>query len=71
MDDLDPLTILQLAGIAATWLAAVGVGVWRIRKSTGTDRDIFLLFGLVGACIFLTLIQFILLMIRIGGAPVQ
>lgn len=71
MQELDTLTVLQLAGIAVTWLAAVGVGVWRIRRTTGTDRDILLLFGLVGACIFLTLIQFIALMIRIGGAPVQ
>lgn len=71
MQELDTLTVLQLTGIAVTWLAAVGVGVWRIRRTTGTDRDILLLFGLVGACIFLTLIQFIALMIRIGGAPVQ
>lgn len=71
MQELDTLTVLQLAGIAVTWLAAVGVGVWRIRRTTGTDRDILLLFGLVGACIFLTLVQFIALMIRIGGAPVQ
>ena len=71
MPELDLLTSLQLAGIALTWLAAVGVMVWRIRKSTGTDRDIFLLFGLVGLCIFLTLIQFIALIIRVGGAPVE
>lgn len=69
MPDLDTLTLIQLAGIALTWLAAVGVFVWRIRKSTGTDRDILLLFGLVGLCIFLTLVQFIALIIRVGGAP--
>ncbi|MFI4860963.1 MAG: hypothetical protein ACIAXF_09815 [Phycisphaerales bacterium JB063] len=66
MQDLDAFTIIQLAGIAATFLLAVGVGVWRIKRTTGTDRDILLLFGLVGACIFLTLIQFIALMIRLG-----
>lgn len=71
MPDLDLLTTLQLAGIALTWVAAVVTMVWRIRKSTGTDRDIFLLFGLVGLCIFLTLIQFIALMVRVGGAPVD
>jgi len=71
MPEIDLLTSLQLAGIALTWLAAVGVMVWRIRKSTGTDRDILLLFGLVGLCLFLTLVQFIALMIRVGGAPVD
>lgn len=71
MPDLDTLSILQLSGIALTWLAAVAVGVYRIRKTTGTDRDILLLFGLVGGCLFLTLIQFIALMIRVGGAPAQ
>ena len=63
------MTTLQLIGIALTWAAAIGVGVWRIRRTTGTDRDILLLFGLVGACIFLTLIQFILLIIRVEGSP--
>lgn len=69
MPDLDALTITQLAGIALTWLTAVAVFVWRIRKSTGTDQDILLLFGLVGLCVFLTLVQFIALIIRLGGAP--
>ena len=66
MHELDPLTYFQLTGLGLTWLAAVGVWFWRIRKSTGTDKDMFLMLGLVGGCIFLTLIQFIGLMIRLG-----
>ena len=66
MPPLDTLTLIQLVGIAVTFLAAVGVGVWRIKRTTGTDRDILLLFGAVGAFIFLTLVQFIALMIRLG-----
>lgn len=66
MPDLDPLAYLQLAGLALTWLAAVLCWFWRIRKSKGTDRDMLLLLLLVGGCIFLTLIQFIGLMIRLG-----
>ncbi|XAL97939.1 hypothetical protein OT109_10040 [Phycisphaeraceae bacterium D3-23] len=66
MPELDTLTIVQLIGIAATFSLAIGVGVWRIKRTTGTDRDILLLFGSVGACVFLTLVQFIALMIRLG-----
>lgn len=66
MPELDNLAYLQLVGIAVTWLAAVGVWFWRIRVSTGTDRDMFVMLGTVGGCIFLTLIQFIGLMIRLG-----
>jgi len=66
MPDLDNLAILQLAGLAFTWLAAVLFWFWRIRKSTGTDRDMLLLLGSVGGCIFLTLIQFLGLIYRLG-----
>ncbi|MEM9415842.1 MAG: hypothetical protein AAGA29_10245 [Planctomycetota bacterium] len=66
MPELDTLTIIQLGGIATTFLLAIGVGAWRIRRTTGTDRDILLLFVGVGGCIFLTLIQFVALMIRHG-----
>lgn len=66
MPELDNLAYLQLVGLAFTWLAAVVVWFWRIRKSTGTDRDIILLLVTVGGCIFLTLLQFIGLMIRLG-----
>jgi len=66
MPDLDPLAYLQLTGLGITWLAAVIVWFWRIKVSTGTDRDMFILFGAVGGFIFLTLIQFIGLMIRLG-----
>ena len=66
MPDLDTLTYVQLAGIAVTWLAAVLFWFYRIRKSRGTDRDMFLLLATVGGCVFLTLIQFIGLMIRLG-----
>lgn len=66
MPELDPLAYLQLAGIAVTWLAAVVAWFWRIRKSTGTDMDMLILLLTVGGCIFLTLIQFIGLMIRLG-----
>ena len=66
MPDLDPLAYLQLAGLAVTWLAAVLCWFWRARTSKGTDRDMVVLLLLVGGCIFLTLIQFIGLMIRLG-----
>ncbi len=66
MPELDPLAYIQLLGLGLTWLAAVVVWFWRVRKSTGTDRDMFLMLGLVGGCIFLTLIQFIGLMVRFG-----
>ena len=66
MPDLDPIAYLQIAGIAVTWIAAVLFWFWRIRTSTGTDKDMLVLLGLVGGSIFLTLIQFIALMIRLG-----
>jgi len=66
MPDLDSITYLQLAGLAITWLAAVLFWFYRIRKATGTDKDMFLLLGSVGGCIALTLVQFIFLMIRLG-----
>lgn len=66
MPELDNLAYLQLAGLGLTWLAAVAFWFWRIRKSTGTDRDMLLMLVSVGGCIFLTLIQFIGLMIRLG-----
>ena len=66
MPELDTLSYIQLTGLAITWLAAVAFGVWRIRKSTGTDRDILIILGLVGGCIFLTLLQFIGLIYRLG-----
>ena len=66
MPELDPLAYFQLAGLAATWLAAVLFWFWRVKKSKGTDRDMFIMLGSVGGCIFLTLIQFIGLMIRLG-----
>ncbi len=66
MPELDPIAYLQLAGLAITWLAAVLFWFYRIRKATGTDRDMFLLLGSVGGCIALTLVQFILLMVRFG-----
>ena len=65
MPDLDPLTYFQLAGLAFTWLAAVGCLFWRIKVSKGEDRDIFIILGLVGGLIFLTLIQFIGLIYRL------
>ncbi|MEM1353371.1 MAG: hypothetical protein AAGH88_00660 [Planctomycetota bacterium] len=66
MPDLDPIAYLQLAGLGLTWLAAVVFWFYRIRVATGTDRDMFLLIGSVGGCIALTLVQFIVLMIRLG-----
>lgn len=66
MPELDTLAVFQLVGIAAAFLLAIGVGVWRIKRTTGTDRDILLLFAAVGACVFLTLVQFVALMIRVG-----
>ena len=66
MPELDNLAYLQLVGLGLTWLLAVVVWFWRIKKSTGTDRDMLVMLGLVGGCVFLTLIQFIGLMIRLG-----
>lgn len=66
MPDLDALAYLQLAGLAITWFAAVLFWFWRIKKSKGTDRDMFIMLGSVGGCIFLTLIQVIVLMVRFG-----
>ena len=66
MPDLDTLAYLQLAGLGLTWLAALLVWFWRIKVGQGTDRDMFIMLGLVGGFIFLTLIQFIGLMIRLG-----
>ena len=66
MPDLDTLAILQLAGLGVTWLAAVLCWFWRIKTSKGTDRDMFIMLALVGGFIFLTLIQFIALIYRLG-----
>ena len=66
MPDLDPLAYLQLAGLALTWCIAVACGIWRIKVSKGEDRDIFIILALVGGFIFLTLIQFIGLIYRLG-----
>jgi len=66
MPELDPLAYFQLVGLGVTWLAAVLVWFWRIRVSTGTDRDMLVMLGTVGGCIFLTLVQFIGLMVRLG-----
>ena len=66
MPDLDTLAILQLAGLGVTWLAAVLCWFWRIKTSKGTDRDMFIMLTLVGGFIFLTLIQFIALIYRLG-----
>lgn len=66
MPILDPIAQFQFAGIAITWLAAVLFWFWRIRKSTGTDRDILLLVASVGGCVFLTVLQVIGLLIRLG-----
>lgn len=66
MPELDALAQLQLLGLGLTFLAAVVMWFWRIKKSTGTDKDILILMALVGGCVFLTLIQFIGLMIRLG-----
>lgn len=66
MPDLDPLAYFQFAGLALTWLAAVVVWFWLIRKSTGTDRDMVLMLLVVGGCVFLSLLQIIGLMVRLG-----
>jgi len=66
MPDLDPTTKLQLLGIALTFLAAIGVGFWRAKVNSGSDRDVVALFVGIGACLFLTLVQFIVLMVRLG-----
>ena len=66
MPDLDPLAYLQLAGLGLTWLAAVLAWFWRIKVSKGTDKDMFIILALVGGFIFLTLLQFIGLIYRLG-----
>lgn len=63
---LDPTTKLQLFGIALTFFAAIAVGVWRAKVNTGSDRDVATLFILVGGCIFLTVVQFIAIIARLG-----
>ena len=66
MPDLDPIAYAQFIGLGLTWLAAVAAWFWRIKVGKGTDRDMFIMLALVGGFIFLTLIQFILLIYRIG-----
>ena len=66
MPDLDTLAIIQLVGLGLTWFAAVLAWFWRIKVSKGTDKDILILLLLVGGFIFLTLIQFIGLIYRLG-----
>ena len=66
MPDLDPLAYFQLVSLGLTWLAAVGCLFWRIKVSKGADRDMLIILGLVGGLIFLTLIQFIGLIYRLG-----
>lgn len=66
MPELDNLAIFQLVGLGLTWLAAVLVWFWRIKVAKGTDRDMFIILGLVGGFIFLTLLQFIGLIYRLG-----
>eukprot|EP00752_Nemacystus_decipiens_P014091 g12527.t1 len=48
MPDLDTLAYVQLAGLGLTWLAAVLAWFWRIKVGKGTDRDMFIMLGLVG-----------------------
>jgi len=66
MNDLDSTTVLQLIGMAATFFAALAGGGWAIYRSRGTDRDTLLLFGMVGGGVLLTLIQFIVLIVRLS-----
>lgn len=66
MPDLDPVAYFQFLGLGLTWLAAVLAWFWRIKASEGTDRDMFIMLALVGGFIFLTLIQFIALIYRLG-----
>lgn len=66
MPEIDTLAYFQLAGLGLTWLAAVLCWFWRIKVSKGTDRDMFVILALVGGFIFLTLIQFIGLIYRLG-----
>lgn len=66
MLDLDLLAYLQLAGLGLTWLAAVLCWFWRIKVAKGTDKDMFILLALVGGFLFLTLLQFIGLIYRLG-----
>ena len=66
MPELDTLAIIQLAGLGLTWLAAVLCWFWRIKVAKGTDKDMFIMLGLVGGFLFLTLLQFIGLIYRLG-----
>ena len=66
MPETDLLAYVQLAGLALTWLAALGCLFWRIKVSKGEDRDILIILALVGGFIFLTLLQFIGLIYRLG-----
>ncbi|MEM6260568.1 MAG: hypothetical protein AAF711_07490, partial [Planctomycetota bacterium] len=66
MPDLDPLAYFQLAGLGVTWLGAVLVWFWRVKVGKGTDKDMLVMLALVGWFIFLTLVQFILLIYRLG-----
>ena len=66
MPDLDTIAYLQFAGLGLTWLAAVVAWFWRIKVGQGTDKDMLIMLGLVGGFIFLTLVQFILLIYRLG-----
>ena len=66
MPELDNLAIVQLVGLGLTWLAAVLCWFWRIKVSQGSDKDIFILLAMVGGFIFLTLLQFIGLIYRLG-----
>lgn len=65
-EDIDLLAYFQLAGLGLTWLAAVLCWFWRIKVSKGTDRDMFIILVMVGGFIFLTLLQFIALIYRLG-----
>ena len=66
MPEVDLLAYFQLAGLGLTWLAAVIAWFWRIKAGKGTDKDMFIMLALVGGFIFLTLIQFIGLIYRLG-----
>ena len=66
MPELDTLAIIQLVGLGLTWLAAVLAWFWRIKVAKGTDKDMFIMLGMVGGFLFLTLLQFIGLIYRLG-----
>jgi hypothetical protein len=66
MPEIDTLAYVQLAGLGLTWLAAVLAWFWRIKAGKGTDRDMVIMLALVGGFIFLTLLQFIALIYRLG-----